>query len=225
MEKKDINKLIVAVIAVLLVMAVIGGATFAYWQWVTSEEQQTLVNVTVAEGISMTIDPQPMTKTGMYPTNNCNGPAAMVGAATITVNNQTGILARPSFKLKAKVEKGGSDALPAAALAKINYAVFEGTATDCELENALATGTLSGGSTSGGWAHFPTAADTYLTNVTFDAAAYAETEHVYKVWVWLDSTYTAVNPNEGDTVRDPMQNATITVTWSENSIVEQILTQ
>ena len=83
-------------------------------------------------------------------------------------------------------------------------------------------------STGSGWYDSPTLTlddeDGFpdrFTSVSFNALANDVTSHTYKVTVWIDSNYTTVNV--GNTVtEDKLQNATITVSWSENSTVEQV---
>lgn len=223
MEKKNISKVIISVIAVAVVIAIVGGATFAYWQWQTADEQQTLVNVTVAEGITMLIEPS-QTLVGengtLRPTNSCVD-YAFKANATVSIDNKTGVKAKPTFKLKFKSSK----ALSTAAWGKVNYAITELNG-DCT--SPLYQGTFSMGSTTANtWADTD---EIPRDNVTFTAPPYnggtkaelgAPTTHVYEVYVWLDSTY--VGPvNTGTTVNDPLQDNTITVTWSGDSYVTQV---
>ena len=44
---KDRKKLIIAIVAVLIIIVLVGGATFAYWTWVTNTAQQTNVSFVV----------------------------------------------------------------------------------------------------------------------------------------------------------------------------------
>ena len=119
--KSNASKLIIAIIAVILMVVIVGGSTFAYFQWTTAENQQTAVNVTIEQGrITMHIEPETTVFEELKPTANCsaydNGTdthpnATMYGDALVTVVNNTGTLAIPSFKLSAKVTKGGSGTL------------------------------------------------------------------------------------------------------------------
>ena len=72
MKNNNTNKLIVAIIAVFLIIAIVGGSTFAYFQWTTAENQRTAVNVSIEQGrITMHIEPETTTFTGLKPTANC----------------------------------------------------------------------------------------------------------------------------------------------------------
>lgn len=206
-----------------MVMLLVSGSTFAYWRWQSNDN--TIINVTADQNGVMFIDPPNPSKTGMRPTSDCDGDYAMSGTATVTINNGTGITLRPTFKLKAKASK----ALTAAIWGKINYAIVDDTAgTTCDTttyKGAFSTGTFTSG----------TAANTYYhtgeisVGSTFDVPPYnggssasigeAQTR-TYTLYVWIDSSYTATNT--GTTVSDKLQNNTITVTWSENSILTQV---
>lgn len=130
MERKNTSKTIIVAVAIALFVAVVGGATFAYWQWITSDDQQTAVNVTVAQGINHIITPEPgdtAVNVKMRPTNtetdiieDCAGEgdskvctlkndAVMVDYTQVKIENQTGIVARPKYMLKLKITKGGTN--------------------------------------------------------------------------------------------------------------------
>lgn len=57
------------------------------------------------------------------------------------------------------------------------------------------------------------------TRLTFQATPQATTTRTYRVYVWLDSTYT--HENIGDDITDPMQNLNIVVKWSAHSLMTQ----
>ena len=224
------------IIAILFItMLVVSGGTFAYLQWMTSDTQLTAINVSVTDDINMYIDPAAVTKTGMRPTNNCAGDFAMVGTSTVTINNQTGTQARPRLKLKLKITdlEGNNitnETSPAGQkyMYYIKYAVTEenGSCTDSLAEGRFNLTTET--STGSGWYDSPsltldttTGFPDLYTSVSFKAKENAVTSHTYKVTVWIDENYTTVN--EGNTVvNDKLQNATITVSWSDNSTVEQV---
>lgn len=280
MKSKNTNKLVFAIVAVLLIIAIVGGSTFAYFQWTTADSQKTNINVTIeAGGITMHIEPEKSVFDELKPTAYCNkyddntgsNPntngvtgehpyAAMYADALVTIVNNTGTLALPSFKLSAKVTKGGSDALDSAALGYIHYAVAAVTTTKDGEGNAvkgavsggctapltandvndntiftntelIATGTFATVSTSGAWTDLPTGGSDYLprqydastgeiSGVTFKAEQYATTHQYYRVFVWIDNGYTTTTV--GDTVSDPLQDAKIEITWSANSMVQQV---
>ena len=121
MKKKENKKLTFSIIAVLLLIAIIGGSTYAYWSWQTATDQQTLVDVTVRGG-TLTIVGANVTNTStnsgtqasysLYPTNvavnGCNpssNPAVLKGSATVTATNQTGTPMLVTLLLKGTLTK------------------------------------------------------------------------------------------------------------------------
>ena len=260
MKNKNTKNLIISVIAVLLIIAVVGGATFAYFQWTTGEDQQTSVNVTIeAGGITMHIEPEQTEFVGLYPTVTCTS-NVRYGDALVTIDNKTGTLALPSFKLNAKFTKGGTGTVTTAELEHIHYAVAlvettvdedgnavkgeatgtclnpttaadVGTGTQFTNNNLVATGTFADISTNGEWSDLPSATSEYLprqystetheaTGITFKAGQNAVTHQYFRVYVWIDEGYTSITT--GTNVSDPLQNAKIEISWSANSMVQQI---
>lgn len=271
MKNNNVSKLIIAIIAVILIIAIVGGSTFAYFQWTTAANQRTAVNITIEQGrITMHIEPERTVFEELKPTANCdaydNGTnthpyATMYGDALVTVVNNTGTLAIPSFKLSAKVTKGGTGTLTSSALSHIHYAVAaiattedadgnavkgttvtgscsspltaeaNGDKTFFSNSNLIATGTFESVSTAGAWSDLPSTTGTYLprqyntntntsSGVTFKALQYDTTHQYFRVYIWLDSTYTTTTV--GNTVSDPLQDAKIEITWSTNSMIEQV---
>lgn len=266
MEKKDMNKVVIAIVAVTLIIAIIGGSTFAYWQWITASEQETLVNVTVQDGISMTIIPTTGTQTKpLYPVTRTNCQKASIeGFADVTVVNETGIEARPQFYLKLKIEKDGEN-ITSTYAKYIKYAVSEyytldsnGNETTTESDYTCVTapryGTFAetpkqtkdqGNNPVEGWFDSPLITDiksvdgkeddeTWSTrfpilpsegtdntdSITFKVNENSTGTHRFKFWAWIDSSYEATTT--GTTVTDPLQDAQITLSWSDASIVKQV---
>lgn len=246
MEKRNINKVTLAVIAVALIIAIVGGSTYAYWTWQTASGQRTNVNVTVAEGISMVITPTTVSTNKLHPTNNCAGDATIVSTALIEIDNQTGILARPKFYLKLQILNSAGTNITSTYAQYIHYAVAE---TDGSCTSPIASGIFTNQQTTNvnndgaavtGWYNspiitnlngtFPKITSEDAASVSFDAPAYNggtmgnvsgnKATHTYKVWAWLGNEYAATNT--GDTVSDPLQDATIKVSWSETSEVIQV---
>ena len=173
----------------------------------------------------------------------------MQSTALVSIENQTGIKARPKFMLKLRIfsgldsknitDKDVTNKLPEKIKYAdfINYAVTE-NGGDCD--QPIVSGTFSANDQIGttGWynseyitlvdntqpINFPILttgdAGTYNGTVSFEAAPYVTTEHTYKVCVWIDSNYTFTNV--GDTISDPLQEARIEVSWSEESEVIQV---
>lgn len=267
----NIKKLIGTILGIIMFTALIAGATFAYFQWTTAENQKTSFNVTIEEGrITMHIEPETTAFEELKPTAKCDAydnetgthpNATMYGDALVTVVNKTGTLAIPSFKLSAKVTKGGTGTLKAADLAHIHYAVAAVSTTKDKSGNAVkgttvtgscsspltaaadgesltftnselvATGNFSTVSTTGTWTDLPNATGTYLprqydkstgtvSGVTFKALPNSTTYQYFRVYIWLDETYTTTTI--GNTISDPLQDAKIEITWSKNGKIEQV---
>lgn len=254
-KNNNIQQLVIAIVTVVAIIAIVGGSTFAYFQWTTNEAQKTNVNVTIAAGgITMVINQAngEFEASGLRPVADCNNSMSYMDAA-IVITNTTGTLAVPSFKLKGKVTVS-QGALTSADLAHIHYSVVkinsigDASAPKCNQPATVAdggsftnnystsaTGTFANVSTAGVWTDMPEAAnDDYLARsynagvadgITFVGAKAGTsgstiTTAYFRVYVWVDETYTYTNV--GNAVTDPLQNATISVQWSENSIVEQV---
>lgn len=88
MKNNDNKKIFLTLIALGIIISFFGGS-LAYWNWETSTEQRTLVSVNV-QGATLTIEGENIEHTGMYATNDCDGPAALIGeVATATAVNET----------------------------------------------------------------------------------------------------------------------------------------
>lgn len=214
MKKKETGKLIIAIVAVLVIIAVVGGATFAYWSWQTSTEQQTDVSVTVEGGTLDIVGPN-LTNVGMYPTNDCDGAAALVGEATVTAVNETATDMRVTPKLRGTLTaKQGT--LNTTNKGYLKWALVDTTTTTTKTcDNPDYSGTLASVTTNTDFNITNTAGNT----LTFIATANATTTKKYKVFIWLDETYTFTNT--GTAVTDPMQDLTISVRWSQASTMIQ----
>ena len=252
----------------------ITAGTFAYFQWTTGAEGGTAVNVTIEMGgITMHIEPETTEFVGLYPTAHCEN-NVRYGDALVTIVNNTGTLALPSFKLKVKVTDKDGNGVPADALEHIHYSVvpldttksgdnpIKGDTTytcstvpsvDSTVSGGLLTNgegivtssfTFDGVATNGTYSHVPAIDDESSTGVattagylprqyytsgsnmgdtagiTFLGDTYTTTYQYYRVYVWIDEGYTSTIV--GNTVSDPLQNAKIEITWSEESMVQQV---
>ena len=86
-------------------------------------------------------------------------------------------------------------------------------------------------STIGEWSDLPSTENTYLPRqfntvdvtpygVTFLGKPHTTSYQWFRVYVWIDEGYTFTNT--GTDITDPLQNAKIEVTWSTNSMLEQV---
>ena len=121
MDKK--KNLIITLVIVLIVGLTIAAGTFAYFQWTSGIEGGTSVNVTIEAGqVTMHIEPDNTVMDGVRPTNSCNN-AVAYGDALMTIVNNTGAMAIPSFKLSVKVTKNGTGNLTSDDLSHIHYSI------------------------------------------------------------------------------------------------------
>ena len=204
---KETNKIIIAIMTVGLIIAAVVGATFAYWQWSTDSSQASTVNLTVPTAdnqLKATLTGANVAVANLAPTNNCNGTYAMKKKITITYLNQT--TQDASLNLTLKITNWSQTVTGTPDTTKLHYALTE-SSSSCT--TAAATGYLG---------TFPANATTntvlinnkQLKSVT---AGTANTSKDYYLYVWLDSSYTGTT-NEGNTIKDPMQNLSFTLAWS-----------
>lgn len=216
MKKKNqqTNKILISIVVVALIIAIVGGATFAYWSWQSNTAQQTNVNVTVNGG-SLTINGGNVSSTGMYPTSDCDGAGALVGGtATVTAVNQTDspMTVKLSIRGTLSVRQGS---LKSEDKEKLKWAIVQvASSTATPSDNTCKTGAIASGTLN----NVTTNTD-IDTRIAFTATASGTTTRYYKLYVWLDSTYN--HTNSGDDISDPMQNLTISVKWSPASILTQ----
>jgi len=206
MNTKENKKLIISIVIIVLIISIVGGS-LAYWSWQSSEEEKTLVSVSV-QGATLTIEGGNVEKTGMYPTNDCAGAGAMIGeVATATAVNGTATDMEVLLKIRATLSVS-QGSLTKNQKGKINWALVDTSAgTTCS--TTTYKGTLSDVTTN-------TDID---TGTRFIATKNATTTKSYRIYVWLDSTYTYTN--SGDTISDPMQNLSISVKFSPASELSQ----
>jgi len=248
----------------------ITAGTFAYFQWSTGYEAGTQVNVTIEMGgIKMHIEPEQTGFVGLYPTAHCIN-NVRYGDTLVRIENNTGALAIPSFKLKVKINPStlGTGKLDDYK-DNVHYAVvaLETTKTGAKklvdgevvtvggnVLDDMVTGTCSAplsvssttnnddtfksdyNSSATGLFNTITAENTFadtaflpreynsstgeVQGVTFRGEAYSTSYQWYRVYVWIDEGYTTTII--GNDVTDPLQNAEISVTWSENSMLQQV---
>lgn len=219
MNSKDKKNLIMAIVAVLTITLIAVGGTYAYWSWSSSSAQQTNVTVTVKGG-SLTITGDNVTSTGMYPTNNCSGSAALIGSATVTAKNETATAMTATLKLRASLY-AAQGTLNSTNQGKLKWAVVDTTSTTSKTCSSSPdySGTLSSVTAATSASNFPNTTYTDISLTTFAVAANTTVTKKYSVYVWLDSSYTFTNT--GTSVTDPMQNLSISVKWSPASTLAQ----
>lgn len=216
---KDRNKLIIAIVAVVAIVAIVGGATFAYWTWVTSDEQQTQVSFTVTgPNLSAHIEGNGTTDVTSLKPATCDSSNAIKKTVTINYMNETTQSATVSATLQTTAFglRNASYVPTPANLTNLKYAL---TTTSGSCSTNVATD-LNGNQITGDFSALTfngaTASNLPLTlfTQTFTAPANMSEEatQTYYLWIWLDKAYE--HENVGDNNSDPMQGLTFTTQWS-----------
>jgi hypothetical protein len=239
---KDNKKITTLILVLVLTIFLVASGTFAYWRWATSTAQQTLVNVMVSDDATIFIADPEEELGELYPISDCNSDAIASWASEITVTNGTGVKLATNFKLKVKIEDKNGNIITTDTNQwnshdykyYIKFAVTEANET---CNNALYKGRFDGNTPTDeenlpGWYDsnsitlrgsdgFPNVSSRIGSGVAFHAAPNTVTKHTYKVWVWIDENYKSVTSGTNSTL-DPLQDAKIVVSWSENSELEQV---
>lgn len=220
---KDRNKLIIAIIAVLAIIVLVGGATFAYWTWRTDTNQQTVVSFKIE-------NPQ----AGLYANLEGNGTTEVSALAPAACDNtEHAVMKRVDIKYLNKTVQDAtitatlsvsdlnlrsSDYIPTTAqLQNLKYAL---TTTDdlcttdvaTDLDNNQISGDFSDITFNDEGEH--TNLPLKLFDVTFNAPGNMTKEETqtYYLWIYLSSDYEY--ENIGNTISDPMQELEFTTQWS-----------
>lgn len=211
---KDRDKLLIAIGAVLLIIVIVVGGTFAYWSWSTSDAQQTNVSFTVSgdtlEGqLYANLDGGGETAfTNLAPVASCtNSSYAMKKKLTLNYANATTNPAHIYATLSLSDFATPHGTPTSEDLAHLHYAVTS-TATNCATD--VVTG-MSGVFTSTTDGTLFTTVD-LLGGQAIPAGTSTEQEKELYLWVWMDSGYEFTN--EGSAITDPMQDISFNLTWS-----------
>lgn len=213
---KDRKKLIIAILATLIIIVLVGGATFAYWTWVTNTAQQTnvsfVVNQSDLEGeMYATLEGNGTTTATNLKPATCNGSNAIVKTITIKYLNKTVQAATVSATLSVTAFTARSASyLPSSPnLGYLKYALT--TSSSCT-SNVQKSGSFNGLTFSS--TVTPTNLPLTLFTQTFTASANmsAEGTQTYYLYIWLDSSYE--HQNIGSVNSDPMQGLSFTTQWS-----------
>lgn len=171
-DNKDKNKLILSIVAVVLVIILIAGGTYAYWTW-TSPNNTKIGNNWRITGGNMSIDGGgDITAQKMVPTASCNGSYAIVRTVKVTAKNET----NTSMTAKVNLDLTG---LPSALkIANMKYFISESSSATCKTP----TGTFASSGNSLQIATFPVAAATTTATTV---------NKTYYLYIWLDSAETS----------------------------------
>ena len=213
-QKNDNKKILLILAVIILIIVLASGATFSYWAWRTNTSQRTTVNIELKGG-TLKIEGNNISSTGMYPTNDCDGNGALIGeTVTVTATNDTASSMEAILKIRATLTaKQGT--LTETNKGKLNWSIIElASETTTPENNACSTSSIANGT----FASVTTNTD-INTGVTFEISPESTTTKYYKLYVWLDSSYS--HTNKANVVSDPMQDLQISVQWSPASGLSQ----
>ena len=208
---KERNKLIIAIIAVVLIIIVVVGATYAYWQWTTNTDQQTTVEFSVPttdEQLSASLDGgAQITVSDLAPSACTNQTYAMKKAVTLTYKNLTTQTA--SIKANIAVSNWNQTHSGSLDLSKLHYALTRGSDAGSNCTAGINRELVAGGLTSTFVSSGNLIDNVEILSVPANTSQSTET---FYLWVWIDPDYNGTNT--GNTISDPMQDLTFTLTWS-----------
>ena len=213
---KEKNKLLIAIIAVLLIAIVVVGATYAYWSWQTAPNEQTNVSFTVPSGstlLSASIDGGTMSVSKLAPTSCGNATYGAKSTVTLTYTNQSSATAFVSGTLtvnnftKPHGSTSGTIKPTATDLGYLRYTLRTGD-TSCTTGTEIASGNFA--------ALYNKTSAQIMTNAALKkniATGTTNGTQVMHLYVWLDSSYNYTNIGSG-VVSDPMEDLSFTISWS-----------
>ena len=218
MKHKEKNKLIIAIVAVLAIILIVTGATFSYFFWRITEENETNITVKVG-GATLNISGNNVTNDKIYPTT-CNTSAALKGSATVTAVNSSNMIMETNLKIRVSLY-ANQGILNETNLPKLHWAIVDTTnSTTKSCLSPDAQGTFENVVAATSKANFPDQTYTDIdTTITFEVPQSTTAIKTYDLYVWLDSSYEYTNV--GETVSDPAQDLLISVKWSEASALTQ----
>ena len=216
---KDNKKTILVIVAIVMVFIILAGATFAWWQWQSSDANKTNVSITITKP-GFTIEGDNVTLSTLMPTAGCYSTAShtLTGKATVVANNNTSAPMVASITLSGKTSASFASSITSHihwAIKEVSTASDSYSTSNCDgtVGTTYDTGTFDEESVGTTWTDI-------ATTITFDVASGATVTKYYQVYAWIDSGYTATNT--GNTVSDPLQNKTISLTFSNSSTFEQV---
>ena len=211
MKKKFISSIII----VLLIIIVIAGATFAYWQWMTSEEEETSISLKVegdTSNMSAKIDGgSSIDINSLIPTSNCLSSDALQKEITITYINNTDISGEivANLDITSFTANNGNPSDD-----QLSYLKWVITNT----KDSCTTGIIQSGDFSNvDYQNLPQNLITIQNNISSNISIETQIQPLY-LYIWLDSTYEHINIGNSNT--DPMQNLNFTLEWS--GIIRQL---
>ena len=193
MKNKNNNetyKIVLTVIAVLLLIVLVGGGTFAWWTWRSATN--TTVSITVSGGTYTLNGGGNITAQNLVPTDQCNGTYAIKRTIVATNTNSTNSAMTASVQLN-----------PTTFPTQLKSTYIKWAVTTSS--SSCTTGVVK----SGNFSTVTQGTPFEIASFTVPANTTTEKETTYYLYIWLDSTYSS--QNIGNTVNDPMQDKSFTL--------------
>ncbi len=221
---KDNTKVIISIVLVALIIVLVGGGTYAYWQWQSNTTQQTNITVTIPSqgNITMKIDGGgDITTKTLAPAQCTNTTYAIQRKVKVTAENGTSTPMKGTIALNVAALTAAQGTLNSTNKASIKYALVSTDATqyaatgfsktgDACATSAAASGTFGSVSTGG--------TITLINNLSI--VANNTTTAYYELYLWIDKGYTGATTT-GTSITDPLQDLTIRLTWT-GSMTNQV---
>lgn len=193
-KKKDENrnKVIISITIVALIVALVSGGTYAWWTWVSANNTDTAVNITVGR-LEMILDGGGnITAQNLVPTSCTSTTYAVQRQISYSLINPTTVASTATIQLNPST-------FPAQLKnSKLMWKLT--TAANCG-GTQVATGTF--GSTTQGRVMD-------LTTIAVPAGTTTPITGTYYLSIWLDSSYTGTT-NVGGEVKDTIQDKSMTL--------------
>ncbi|MBQ6285906.1 MAG: hypothetical protein IJK67_06355, partial [Bacilli bacterium] len=211
------DKLSLTVMFVFSIIMVIIGSTLAYWTW-TSNNLVTVNITTNMGGIGLTFNGGTQAVNGLAPAACTHSTYANQIPVTISRYNETGNPATVNLTLKLTSFTWEHTKPVENDLQYINVAV---TSSNNSCSNPVASGNLAN-ITVNNTASTSQSQNTGVMTWNYVLPATSGTQSVpiqetYYLYVWLSSEYTYEN-NGSNTITDPLQDISFTVTWNASDI-------
>ena len=140
------KKTIIILISIILFGILVAGSTFAWWTWISSNEQNTSVTFTVTNGtnqLKAILDADTTVINDLAPTASCAGTYAKKVDVTTYYQNQSVVSAMINATLTLTSVTSNNTA--GIDRSKINYAITTESGSSCtHLNNIIASGNLGG---------------------------------------------------------------------------------
>lgn len=219
---KEKNKIVISIVAVALIIALVGGGTYAYWTWQSANN--TVVNFTVTGG-TMSIDGGGnITTKSLAPAQCTNTTYAIQRKVKVMATNETSSAMTGTIQLKVNslTVASGHNALNATNKASIKYALVSVTEAQYEASSFTKTGDTcaTGAAATGNFGSYSTGGTITLLNNLSVPANSSNNAFYYELYLWIDKSYTGT-ATTGTTVKDALQDLTINLEW-QGSMTNQV---